>query len=118
MIDAIRQGDPLRRIGRRSRSIGGFPTPQTSFKTRCAVLGDSRRKGSLPKNTPDPVSCQGLPDLVIASEVPAMPVPSPDIFSRVLGAGAFLLALWTFCRIGLWLIANVVHDVREQIEGE
>ena len=55
---------------------------------------------------------------MIASEVPAMPVPSPDIFSWVLGAGAFLLALWTFCRIGLWLIANVVHDVREQIEGE
>ena len=47
-----------------------------------------------------------------------MPVPSPDIFSWVLGGGAFLLALWTFCRIGLWLIANVVHDVREQIEGE
>ena len=47
-----------------------------------------------------------------------MPVPSPDIFSRVLGAGAVLLALWASCRIGLWLIANVVHDVREQIEGE
>ena len=47
-----------------------------------------------------------------------MPVPSPDIFSWVLGAGAFLLALWAFCRIGWRLIANVARDVREQIEGK
>ena len=47
-----------------------------------------------------------------------MPVPSPDIFSRVLGAGAVSLALWASCRIGLWLVANVARDVRERIEGE
>ena len=47
-----------------------------------------------------------------------MPVPSPDILSWALGTVAFLLALWAFCRIGLWLIAKVVRDVREQIEGE
>ena len=47
-----------------------------------------------------------------------MPVPSPDIFSWVLGAGAVSLALWASCRIGLWLAANVARDVREQIEGE
>ena len=47
-----------------------------------------------------------------------MPVPSPDIFSWVLAASAFLLALWASRRIGLWLIANVTRDVREQIEGE
>ena len=117
MIDAIRQGDPLRRIGRRSRSIGGFPTPQTSFKTGCAVLGNNGRREP-PPNIPDPVSCQGLPDLVIAGEVPAMQIPSPDIPSWVLGASAFLLTLWASYRIGLWLIANVVRDIREQIEGE
>ena len=71
-----------------------------------------------PKNTPDPVSCRGLPDLVTASEVPAMQILSPDIFFWVLGGGAFLLALWASCRIGLWLMANVARDVREQIEGE
>ena len=47
-----------------------------------------------------------------------MQILSPDIFSRVLGGGAFLLALWASCRIGLWLMANVARDVREQIEGE
>ena len=47
-----------------------------------------------------------------------MQIPSPDIFSWVLVGGAVLLALWAFCRIGLWLIAKVVRDVREQIEGE
>ena len=47
-----------------------------------------------------------------------MQIPSPEILSWVLGAGAVLLALWAFCRIGLWLIANVTRDVREQIEGE
>ena len=47
-----------------------------------------------------------------------MPVPSPEFFSWVLGGGAVLLALWASCRIGLWLIAKVVRDVREQIEGE
>ena len=47
-----------------------------------------------------------------------MPVPSPDIFSWVLGGCAFLLALWASCRIGLWLVTNVTRDVREQIEGE
>ena len=47
-----------------------------------------------------------------------MQIPSPDIFSWVLGGGAVLLVLWAFCRIGLWLIAKVVRDVREQIEGE
>ena len=47
-----------------------------------------------------------------------MQIPSPEILSWVLGAGAFLLALWASYRIGLWLIANVVRDIREQIEGE
>ena len=47
-----------------------------------------------------------------------MSVPSPDILSRVLGAGAILLALWASCRIGLWLMANVARDVRKRIEGE
>ncbi len=65
-----------------------------------------------------PISCQGLPDVVIAIEVHAVQIPSLDIPSWVLGVGAFLLALWAFCRIGLWLVANVARDVREQIEGE
>ena len=47
-----------------------------------------------------------------------MQIPSPEILSWVLAAGAFLLALWAFCRIGLWLAANVTRDVREQIAGE
>ncbi len=47
-----------------------------------------------------------------------MQIPSPDILSRVLGAGAVLLALWASCRIGLWLAANVTRDVRERVEGK
>ena len=47
-----------------------------------------------------------------------MPVPSPDALSWVLGEGALFLALWASCRIGLRLVANVVGDVREEIEGE
>ena len=47
-----------------------------------------------------------------------MSVPSPDILSRVLGGGAFLLALWAFCRIGLWLLADLMRDVGERIEGD
>ncbi len=65
-----------------------------------------------------PISCKGLPDVVIAIEDHAMQIPSLDVPSWVLGVGAFLLALWAFCRIGLWLVANVARDVREQIEGE
>ena len=47
-----------------------------------------------------------------------MQIPSPDIFSWVLGAGALFLVLWASCRIGLWLAANVTRDVRERVEGK
>ena len=47
-----------------------------------------------------------------------MHIPSPEFLSWVLGASTFLLTLWASYRIGLWLIANVVRDIREQIEGE
>ena len=47
-----------------------------------------------------------------------MHIPSLDILSWVLGAGAFFLMLWACYRIGLWLVANAVRDIREQIEGE
>ena len=54
----------------------------------------------------------------IVIEIQAMHMSSLDIFSWVLGAGAFLLTLWLLYRIGGWFLGRVVRDIQEQIEGE
>ncbi|MDE2758604.1 MAG: hypothetical protein OXU26_18175 [Acidobacteriota bacterium] len=61
---------------------------------------------------------QGNPGLIVAIEIQVMRMSSQEIFTWVLGAGAFLLTLWAFYRIGGWFLGRVVRDIREQIEGE
>lgn len=79
------------------------------------VRGSDHSSNCRPQGDSGLVTAIGL---IIVIEIQAMQLPSLDIFSWVLGAGAFLLALWVLYRIGGWFLGRVVRDVQEQIEGE